>query len=87
MRQFVLECLVDLPDDVFDQVEIIAQMKSPWVAMLKSLEDNGVKFQEKSEVIEPRSKAVVPAGAKRGRKPKAFVLQPLVSTPSAVAAE
>ena len=77
-RQFVLECMVDLPDDAFDQTDIIAQMKAPWQQLTAALEAAGVKFQSKTEISEARIKPGPRVGTKRGRTSK--VTNPLSST-------
>ncbi|HEY4152169.1 MAG TPA: hypothetical protein VGM38_02495 [Pseudolysinimonas sp.] len=84
-RQFVLECLVDLPPDAFDQAEIIAKIKAPWATLVEALNDSSVNFQQKSEIMEVRAKPAT--GAKRGRKPKAQPAPALAFAPPPEAAE
>lgn len=84
MPQLVLECVAKLPDHVHDAADVIALTREPWAALKKALEDNGVSFEERSETVYAAPKPVQ-TGAKRGRKPKGFVQQPLTS--QAVAAE
>ena len=68
-RQFVLECLVDLPTDAHELADTIAKTRAPWQALLDSLNTGGITYQQRSEIMETKAKTAVP-GVKRGRKPK-----------------
>ena len=77
-RQFVLECLVDLPTDAHELADTIAKTRAPWQALLDSLNTGGITYQQRSAIMETKAKAAV-TGAKRGRKPK---LHPALPQPS-----
>lgn len=49
-RQYVLECLIDLPDDPHEMSEIISKTKDPWTHLNDALKASGVNFQPKSEI-------------------------------------
>jgi hypothetical protein len=65
-----MECLVDLPDDAHELADTIAHTRAPWQALTDALTTSGVKFQQRSEIMDTKAKPATP-GAKRGRKPKA----------------
>lgn len=85
-RQFVMECLVDLPDDAHELADTIAHTRAPWQALTDALTTSGVKFQQRSEIMETKSKPATP-GAKRGRKPKVQPAPAISLAPSSEAAE
>ena len=49
-RQYVLECLIELPDDPHEMSEIISKTKDPWTHLNDALKASGVNFQPKSEI-------------------------------------
>ena len=49
-RQYVLECLIELPDDPHEMSEIISKTKDPWTHLNDALKASGVSFQPKSEI-------------------------------------
>lgn len=85
-RQFVLECLVDLPTDAHELADMIAKTRTPWQALLDSLNTSGVHFQQRSEIMETKAKPATP-GLKRGRKPKVQPAPAISFSPSSEAAE
>lgn len=53
-RQFILECLVDLPDDAFEQSAIIAKVQEPWAALVASLSSSRITANLRSEIVDRR---------------------------------
>ena len=49
-RQYVLECLIDLPDDPHELSEIISKTKEPASALKSALDNAGIKHQLTSEL-------------------------------------
>lgn len=63
-RQYVLECLIELPDDPHEMSEIISKTKDPWTHLNDALKASGVSFQPKSEIrtkLPSRKRAALPA--------------------------
>jgi hypothetical protein len=54
-RQYVLECLIDLPDDPHEMSEAVSKTKEPTSALKSALDNAGIKYQLTSEI---RSKVV-----------------------------
>jgi len=72
VRQLVLECLIELPEDVHVLADTVLLTKEPWAAMLRALSEQNIAFQEKRVIMETRAKLPV-ATPRRVRKPKAQV--------------
>lgn len=49
-RQYVLECLIDLPDDPHEMSEIITKTKDPWTHLVDALKASGVNFRPTSDI-------------------------------------
>ena len=49
-RQYVLECLIELPDDPHEMSEIISKTKDPWTHLNDALKASGVSFRPTSEI-------------------------------------
>jgi len=65
-RQYVLECLIDLPEDPHAMSEVISKTKDPWTHLVDALKASEVPFQPRSEIrtkTGPRKAKVEPAPA------------------------
>lgn len=68
MKQINMTCLVDMPDDLFEQASVSLKVKPAWEAFLAALQKSGVGHSVKLDVIvadSPRAKR----GTKAPTKP------------------
>lgn len=59
-RQFVLECVIDLPTDPHEMSDVISKTKAPWQQLLDALRSSGVEFKDRSEIPVRRPKKELP---------------------------
>jgi hypothetical protein len=69
MRQLILECLIDLPDDVHTLGDTVLLTKEPWLTMQQVLTERQIVFQARAIILETRAKTPV-ASPKRTRRAK-----------------
>lgn len=49
-RQYVLECVIELPDDLHQMSDIIAKTKDPWNNLVAALRESSVTFDVRSDL-------------------------------------
>ena len=93
-RQFILECVIDLPPDAdaFAPLgNITDKVRESWNALLEALKSSEKAFRQRAEIVDVRPKTVEPSAKRLGRPPKSKASNgpaprfPVISGPDPVA--
>lgn len=51
MKQINMTCLVDLPDNLFEEADMTLKVRPAWEAFLSSLRGTGVEYSVKLDIV------------------------------------
>lgn len=72
-RQFILECVIDLPPDAdaFAPLgDITDKVRESWNALLEALKSSETPSRQRAEIVDVRPKIARPGAKRLGRPPK-----------------